>query len=185
MTVHSAARDVREKKDIESCMMAERLKTAKSAVVSIRAFAIEEGEVWSRVGSGWIYNSEGLIITRQSVVQGSDSIEVQFFNGRREPASVLDCDPVSQVAVLKTGYSAVSSLKTGKACSLKKNECVILLGNSLGVFPSVTLGHLLEFQDQRHFIFAGSVPPGNSGGPIFNRKSLWVWPFLLKLSIPC
>ncbi|MBN1779639.1 serine protease [bacterium] len=159
---------VRKHQDVEACMMAERLRLAKTTAVSIRTFTIQGDDVWNRVGSGWIYNPEGLIVTRQSVIQGGDSIEVTFFNGRTEPAWVLDCDPISQIALLKTRIKKHPAAKAGSARRLEPGDCVILLGNSLGVFPSVTMGHMIDFQPNDIFLIDGSVPAGNSGGPLFD-----------------
>jgi serine protease Do len=156
--------------DEEACLMAFHLKQAKSAVVSICTFAYDGNELLSRIGSGWIYGDDGVVVTRQSVVQGGDSIEITFYNGHRSPACVLDCDPVSQVALLKTDPRIRSGFSGPAPPALKQGDCVILLGNSLGVFPSVTLGHIITFKSNGYYLFDGSVPPGNSGGPIFNRE---------------
>jgi serine protease Do len=156
--------------DEEACLMASHLKQAKSAVVSICTFVYDGDELLSRIGSGWIYGNEGIVVTRQSVVQGGDSIEITFYNGHRSPACVLDCDPVSQVALLKTDRKSQSGFSGPSPPALKIGDCVILLGNSLGVFPSVTLGHIIAFKSNGYYLFDGSVPPGNSGGPIFNRE---------------
>ena len=154
----------------EACLMAANLKQAKSAVVSICTFVFDGNEVLSRIGSGWLYGDDGIVVTRQSVIQGGDSIEITFYNGQRYPAIVLDCDPVSQVALLKADDLVKKGFSGPAPTPLKKGDCVILLGNSLGVFPSVTLGHIITFRPNGYYLFDGSVPPGNSGGPIFNRQ---------------
>ncbi|MBN2103376.1 serine protease [bacterium] len=158
----------------ENCFMAERLKKARSIAVSIRTFIFQDDEIWSRIGSGWIDDKGGLIVTRQSVIHGGDSIEVTFFNGRKTPAWVLNCDPVSQVALLKINDALPYCPPSSHCSDIKPQDCIILLGNSLGVFPSVTLGHIIDFQENGFFLFHGSVPPGNTGGPLFNREGALV-----------
>jgi len=156
--------------DQAACLMASHLKNAKSVTVSIRTFLKENGEVWSRVGSGWVFQKEGLIVTRQSVVQGGDSIEVTFYNGQKLEARVLDCDPISQVALLKTDDMLKKKARFTCTEHVETGDCVILLGNSLGVFPSVTIGHVIGLQANGYLLFNGSVPAGNTGGPLFNRQ---------------
>jgi len=156
--------------EAEACFMAAHLKRARPMAVSIRTFTFQDEEIWSRIGSGWINQKAGLVVTRQSVVHGGDSIEVTFFNGRKVQAWILNCDPVSQVALLKIPDSFPSNIPLQYCRDIKREDCVILLGNSLGVFPSVTLGHVIEFQENGYFLFSGSVPPGNTGCPLFNRE---------------
>lgn len=165
-----SAQQVSRHKDDEACFMASRLKSARSMTVSIRTFTVENEEIWSRIGSGWIYQENGLVVTRQSVVHGSDSIEVTFIDGRKTQAWILNCDPISQVALLKTEDPYRFDADSRHCRKIETKDCVILLGNSLGVFPSVTLGHIFDFQENGYFLFHGSVPPGNTGGPLFNRE---------------
>ena len=91
--------------DIECNRIAEWLKTVKSSVVSIQLYVSEQTEEYCRVGSGFVYNQEGWIVTRSSIIQDSDSIVVTLSDGRNSPAWIIYCDEVTEIALLKVPFS--------------------------------------------------------------------------------
>ena len=150
--------------------MAQLVENAKSSVVSIKAYQDMNNKKNCRVGSGFIFDSNGLIVTRPSVIKGSDRIVVLFADGRSVIGQVLSADLNHHVALLKVTTSNLLSLSFGKTLELRGHDKLIMLGNSLGVFPSVTLGTYMGKHRGGMMGINIVVPPGNSGSPIINSK---------------
>lgn len=137
------------------------------------------------LGSGFVINGEGIIVTNSHVVRMSgrnaDSIMVKFVgDSPRSPgeaATVLGVDEITDVAVIKLkkkrGDLKIAPL--GDSGKLKVGEWVVAIGNPYGHTNSVTkgivsaLGRSVEELDHADFIQTdASINPGNSGGPLFN-----------------
>ena len=150
--------------------MSELVRKASNSVVSIRTFVSGKKENWCRVGSGFIYDKNGFVVTRKSVVQGGDSILVTLVDGRSVPARVVYHDKDTEVILLKLPVSNLTPLSPGKVSQLNIRSQLALIGNSLGVFPSVTLGTYLGKRPDGMLKLGVVVPPGNCGGPVLDRS---------------
>jgi len=148
--------------------MSELIRKASNSVVSIRTFVSGKRENWCRVGSGFIYDKNGFVVTRKSVVQGGDSILVTLVDGRFVPARVVYHDEDTEVVLLKLPISELTPLSVGKVSQLNIRSQLALIGNSLGVFPSVTLGTYLGKRPDGMLKLGVVVPPGNCGGPVLD-----------------
>jgi S1-C subfamily serine protease len=91
-------------------------------------------------GSGWIIDSDGLIVTNNHVVEDADSINVTLEDGRSFLAEMVRTDPVSDLAVLKINARNLPAAKVGDSSKLQVGEWVIAIGNSLGQGISATKG---------------------------------------------
>ncbi len=137
------------------------------------------------LGSGFVINNEGLIITNSHVVRMSgrnaDSIMVKFIgDSEKSPgweAKVLGVDESTDVALIKLNKKKADLKVTplGDSSKVKVGEWVVAIGNPYGHMHSVTkgivsaLGRSLEEIDRSEFIQTdASINPGNSGGPLFN-----------------
>ena len=138
------------------------------------------------LGSGFVINEEGVIITNSHVVRmngrNADSIMVKFLDeGEKNPgheAKVLGIDESTDVAVLQLKTKRKKPLAVaplGDSEKLKVGEWVIAIGNPYGHTHSVTKGIVsalsrdLETTSRAEFIQTdASINPGNSGGPLFN-----------------
>ncbi len=156
--------------DVECNKIAKWLKKSKSSVVSIQLYTSEQKEGYCRVGSGFVYNPEGWIVTRSSIVQDSDSIIVTFPDGRRAQARIVHSDEMTKIALLKVNFSNLLSVSIGRTSSLDKASELIVLGNSLGIFPSVTLGIYEGLRSDGMMQLRMVVVPGNGGSPVFNNE---------------
>ena len=154
---------------VECNRIAEWLKRARSSVVSIQLYVSEEKEGLCRVGSGFVYKQGGWIVTRSSIVQSSDSIVVTFSDGRDGQASVVLCDEMTEIALLKVPFSDLISVFIGETSTLDRQSQLIVLGNSLGIFPSVTLGTYEGVRLDGMLQLRITVPAGNSGSPVFDH----------------
>ena len=130
------------------------------------------------LGSGFIIDSDGTIITNNHVVDGAEKVVVTLADGKSFDAKVLGKDPKSDIAILKINVKQnLPAATLGDSDQLEVGEWVIAIGNSFGLDHTVTTG--IVSAKGRH-IGAGpydsfiqtdaSINPGNSGGPLVNLR---------------
>jgi len=137
------------------------------------------------LGSGFVYDKQGHIITNAHVVGGSKTVDVTFVDGNRYTAKVIGTDDDSDIAVIQiTDNNITKSLKPltiGNSSKMEVGDSVIAVGNSFGLSDTMTtgivsqIGRLLPSSG-----FGFSIPdaiqtdapinPGNSGGPLLNMQ---------------
>ncbi len=161
-------------------------ETAAPAVVYIHAISINPFRQAERVehvvGSGFIIDSEGLVLTNSHVAFGRQSLSVKLSDGTNLPARLLGADPIFDIAILqipkpKTGQ--LPTVKIGDSDHLRVGEEVLALGNPLGLDQSLTRGIVSAtnrvlpptfFSLQEPLIQVDTpINHGNSGGPLLNR----------------
>ena len=120
---------------------------ASPAVVSIIAQSINpyrlQGRVSQSLGSGFIIQEDGLILTNSHVVFGKQSLVVTLDDGSTVPARLVGADPIFDVALIqipKPTKGTLPVLKLGESGSLREGEDVIAIGNPLGLDQTVTRG---------------------------------------------
>ena len=133
------------------------------------------------VGSGFIINSNGKILTNAHVVNGADTVTVTLKDGRTLNGKVLGSDPVTDIAVVQIEANNLPTVSLGDSQQLKPGEWAIAIGNPLGLDNTVTEGIIsatgrsssqLGVPDERvNFIQTdAAINPGNSGGPLLNAN---------------
>ncbi len=133
------------------------------------------------VGSGFIIDADGLVVTNAHVVNGADLVTVTLRDGRAFEGRVLGEDQFTDVAVIKIEADALPSVTLGDSDSLLPGEWAIAIGNPLGLDNTVTAGIIsatgrssaqVGIPDQRaSFIQTdAAINPGNSGGPLLNER---------------
>lgn len=155
---------------------------AESGVVRVTVDRAE-GSGRSGVGSGFVYDAKGNLITNAHVVQDSQKITVTFLDGSSYKAQVVGIDLFTDIAVIKVEVdpSLMHPLSIGDSSSLKVGEAVAAIGNPFGLSGSMTagivsqLGRILPSQDSGFSIpdviqTDAAINPGNSGGPLLNMK---------------
>jgi serine protease Do len=131
------------------------------------------------LGSGFVWSSDGIIVTNNHVVEGASRITVNVNGGRQISAKLLGVDPDSDLAVLRVDEKGLAAAPIGTSSDLMIGESVVAVGNPFGLSGSVTtgvvsaLGRSVPSQDQSRtftdFIQTdASINPGNSGGPLLN-----------------
>ena len=132
-------------------------------------------------GSGFVFGSDGRILTNAHVVDGADTVTVKFKDGRELAGKVLGVDTVTDVAVVKVEATNLPVVSLGKSEELQPGEWAIAIGNPLGLDNTVTVGIIsatgrssadVGVPDKRvSFIQTdAAINPGNSGGPLLNQR---------------
>jgi S1-C subfamily serine protease len=144
-------------------------------VVSIRADHPEVGRnaPWQRnVGSGVVLDSEGYILTAESVIRGAERIEVVAFSEKKYPAEPIGFDPESGLAVIRIKDPTFpSSPPFGDSDRVQVGRWTLVVGNSMGVVSASAFGLITGFREGGRWIQINTrVFPGNGGAPLFDRK---------------
>jgi serine protease Do len=132
----------------------------------------------SSLGSGFIIDKEGYIITNNHVVERAEEIKVTLSNGKEFDGKVIGRDSKTDIALIKIeSRDGLPTVKMGDSGSLQVGDWVIAIGNPFGFENSVTAG-IISFKGR--IIGAGpyddflqtdaSINPGNSGGPLINTR---------------
>ena len=130
------------------------------------------------IGSGFVYDDHGHILTNNHVVEGGDKISVTFFDGTELPAKVVGTDKESDVAVIKIDASSFPALPKGDSSKLRVGDLVMAVGSPFQLSQTVTHGMIsaLERNDvhiNQYESFIQTDAPinrGNSGGPLVNMN---------------
>ena len=134
------------------------------------------------LGSGFVYDTEGHIITNHHVIEDAETIEVTFLDGNITSATVVGMDIYSDVAVIKVD-SQVTKLQPvviGSSSDLVVGEAVAAMGNPFGLSDTLTVGIVSalerEMEAAGNYVIIdviqidAAINPGNSGGPLVNTK---------------
>ncbi|HTS53451.1 MAG TPA: trypsin-like peptidase domain-containing protein [Burkholderiales bacterium] len=164
----------------------ELFKRVSPAVVMITGQSINpyrlQGRVTRVLGSGFLIDSNGLVLTNSHVVFGLQSLTVTLDDGSIVPAKVIGADPIFDLAVIqipKTQTGTLPTVKLGNSDNLRPGEEVIAIGNPLGLDQTVTRGIVSGINrilpetplSLTEPLIQTDTPinPGNSGGPLLNR----------------
>ncbi len=129
------------------------------------------------LGSGFVIESDGYIITNYHVVKDADEIIVRLQDRSEYNGEMIGHDSKSDIALLKIKAKNLPTVKVGISESLEVGEWVLAIGSPFGFERSVTAGIVsakgrsLPSDNYVPFIQTDvAINPGNSGGPLFNMK---------------
>jgi len=127
------------------------------------------------VGSGFILNADGYVMTNAHVVDGAEEVIVTLADKREFKARVIGADKSSDIALLKIDASSLPTVRIGDVGKLKVGEWVIAIGSPFGLESTVTAGIVSaksrETGDLLPLIQTDvAINPGNSGGPLINMR---------------
>ena len=132
----------------------------------------------SALGSGFIIDSKGIVITNNHVIKGAEDIVVRVNGNKEYKAKVIGTDPLSDVAVLQIeSKEKFIAVKFGNSDKARIGDWVIAIGNPFGLGGTVTSGiisarnrdiGLSRYED--YIQTDASINVGNSGGPLFDMK---------------
>jgi serine protease Do len=127
------------------------------------------------VGSGFILNADGYVMTNAHVVDGADEVIVTLTDKREYKARIIGADKRTDVALVKIDASGLPAVRTGDVSRLKVGEWVMAIGSPFGLDNTVTAGIVsAKARDTGDFLpfiqTDVAINPGNSGGPLINMR---------------
>jgi S1-C subfamily serine protease len=138
------------------------------------------------LGSGWVYSTDGYIVTNDHVVGTETKVEIDFPSGLKTFGNVVGTDAYSDLAVIKVDVAAsdLSALPMGDSSTLQVGQTVIAIGNPFGLSNTMTTGIISAlgrslpsntsataggtFSTADVIQTDAAINPGNSGGPLLN-----------------
>ncbi len=163
--------------------LTEIFERSEAGVVRVNVIKSEQIAGLNGVGSGFVFDQSGHIITNHHVIDNSEKIVVTFLDGSSYNANIVGSDPFTDIAVIKVDAEPylLHPLPVGDSSNLKVGMQVVAIGNPFGLSGSMTagivsqLGRLLPSQDTGFSIpdviqTDAAINPGNSGGPLLNMK---------------
>jgi len=164
-------------RNVKSVVNVSNIKLAKTGWF----FHAQETEIPAGAGSGFVWDSEGHIVTNFHVIQGGDSFVVSFHKDKETyEAEVVGTYPQKDIAVLKLKKKPkkLFPISPGKSSLLKVGQKAMAIGNPFGLDHTITSG-IISATDRKIRGIAGvtihgmiqtdcSINPGNSGGPLYN-----------------
>lgn len=131
------------------------------------------------LGSGFIIDKDGFIITNNHVVEGAQEIKVKLAAGKEYRARVIGRDPKTDLALIKISspFKDLPTLSLGNSDSMRVGDWVVAIGNPFGLEETVTqgiisaTGRVIGSGPYDNFLQTDApINPGNSGGPLVNLK---------------
>lgn len=130
------------------------------------------------LGSGFVIDADGVIVTNNHVIEGADDVTVNFIDGTSLHAEVIGRDPATDLAVLRVDPpSPLPTVKWGDSSDAEVGDWVVAIGNPFGLGGTVTAG-IISARNRN--INAGAyddfiqtdaaINRGNSGGPLFDMN---------------
>ncbi len=149
-----------------------------SADAKTAGTAAQIGQMQHKLGSGFIIDRAGYIVTNRHVVAGGCAVRVTLGDNRVLPASVLATNLYPDLALLKVDAGGpLPTVRLGDSSALRLGETVIAIGNPLGLSSSISVGVVSALNRNVQstviddFIQTdASINHGNSGGPLFNSR---------------
>jgi len=166
-----------------SLTLVELFEKSEEGVVKIQVVRNNIPGDTGSVGSGFVYDNLGHIITNAHVVDGATKATVTFLDGSQYDAEIIGTDKFTDIAVIKVSEKPrlLHPLQIGDSSQLRIGEQVAAIGNPFGLSGSMTsgivsqMGRLLPSQDSGFSIpdviqTDAAINPGNSGGPLLNLR---------------
>jgi serine protease Do len=131
------------------------------------------------LGSGFIVDKQGYIITNNHVVEGADEIKVKSSDGREFRAKVIGRDKKTDLALIKISslFKDLPTLELGDSDKIRVGDWVLAIGNPFGLEHTVTqgiisaTGRVIGAGPYDNFLQTDApINPGNSGGPLVNLR---------------
>jgi len=165
-----------------SLSLIEIFEKSEPGVVRVNVQRSEASDVVNGVGSGFVFDKNGHIITNAHVVNDAKKVIVTFLDGRSYNAEIIGVDEFTDLAVLKVNadFALLRPLLIGDSSNLKVGEAIAAIGNPFGLSGSMTSGIVSQLGRLLPSGAGYSIPdiiqtdaainPGNSGGPLLNMR---------------
>ncbi|MGH9952677.1 MAG: S1C family serine protease [Nitrososphaeraceae archaeon] len=172
------------KKTENSVVQITSTRPGSDQIVTLNGREIPQNNI--ALGSGFVYDQDGRIITNYHVVSEVDEVDVKFVDGDTYTAKVVGKDPYSDIGVLQITDreffdKRVAPLKIANSSEIEVGEQIIAIGNPFGLSGTLTTGVVSQIgrllpNDVTGYSIANTIQtdaainPGNSGGPLLNMK---------------
>jgi serine protease Do len=152
------------------------VKTLQERGIGGRQRVVGEG-----LGTGFVFDPNGLMLTNNHVIEGATEIRVTIAKKRELPATVVGRDPPTDIAVLRIEATGLAHVPLGDSETLRVGDWVVAIGNPFGLSHTVSAGIISAkgrtnqdvrgLDDSGYYDFLqtdASINPGNSGGPLLD-----------------
>jgi len=166
----------------KSLSLIEIFEKSESGVVRVNVQRSETVDGDGGLGSGFVFDKKGHIVTNAHVVNDAKKIVVTFLDGRSYNAEIIGTDEYTDLAVIKVNVDLklLHPLPLGDSSNLKVGEQIAAIGNPFGLSGSMTSGIVSQLGRLLPSGSGYSIPdviqtdaainPGNSGGPLLNMR---------------
>ncbi|MBA4448176.1 MAG: trypsin-like peptidase domain-containing protein [Nitrosopumilaceae archaeon] len=160
----------------------EIFEKAEPGVVRVNTIRNQTANETGGVGSGFVFDKKGHIITNAHVIEGSTKTVVTFLDGRSYNAEIIGMDEYTDIGVIKVNadLKLLNPLSLGDSSNLNVGEPIAAIGNPFGLSGSMTSGIVSQMGRLLPSGSGYSIPdviqtdaainPGNSGGPLLNMR---------------
>jgi putative serine protease PepD len=192
VAAYAVASDTATQTIVRQVTVTDSQPAASNSALSVSAIydRVHEGVVTIKVntqggqalGSGFVIDSAGHIVTNAHVVDGASAISVEFANGSTYDAQLVGTDPSTDVAVIKVDAptSVLTPLEFGDSSAVQVGDEVVAIGSPLGLNETVTSGIVSalhrtitspnNFSINDAIQTDAAINHGNSGGPLLNSS---------------
>ena len=176
--------DIQTKKQVEpysnNLSLSEIFEKTEPGVVRVNVQRTNSVDGVGGIGSGFVFDKKGHIITNAHVGNDATKVVVTFLDGRSYNAEIVGADEYTDIAVIKVNadFSLLQPVSLGDSSTLKVGEEIAAIGNPFGLSGSMTsgiisqVGRLLPTENQYSIPDViqtdAAINPGNSGGPLLN-----------------
>ena len=162
--------------------LTEIFEKAEPGVVRVNTIQNQTASETGGVGSGFVFDKKGHIITNAHVIEGSTKTVVTFLDGRSYNAEIIGMDEYTDIGVIKVNadLKLLNPLSLGDSSNLNVGEPIAAIGNPFGLSGSMTSGIVSQMGRLLPSGSGYSIPdviqtdaainPGNSGGPLLNMR---------------
>ncbi len=162
--------------------LTEIFEKAEPGVVRVNTIQNQTASETGGVGSGFVFDKKGHIITNAHVIEGSTKTVVTFLDGRSYNAEIIGMDEYTDIGVIKVNadLKLLNPLSLGDSSNLDVGEPIAAIGNPFGLSGSMTSGIVSQMGRLLPSGSGYSIPdviqtdaainPGNSGGPLLNMR---------------
>ena len=166
----------------ETLSLMEIFEKAEPGVVRVNTIRNQTANETGGVGSGFVFDKKGHIITNAHVIEGSTKTVVTFLDGRSYNAEIIGVDEYTDIGVIKVNadLKLLNPLSLGDSSNLDVGEPIAAIGNPFGLSGSMTSGIVSQMGRLLPSGSGYSIPdviqtdaainPGNSGGPLLNMR---------------
>lgn len=122
------------------------------------------------VTTGILIDKQGHVVTTRDFSGKPRKIEVELSDGEKREAEWVGGDRESRVAVIKVEGTKLDPAAIGNSDNVMPASWAMIVGNSMGLSPSISIGHISGKRKDGFFQLSANISPGNSGAGVFNTK---------------